>query len=167
MALAVYVKAPPRLPMSYIRLLVVKPTERFTVARLGPVMGMHTHWTGEKTVACGAEGQCQNCTLPKTWKGYVPAIGATAVDGNGRPAWKRCVLVVTPEITDAVDAYPVGQPFIICRPGRNKRSPMEVADTTTKGLENVPDSFFVLPYVLRAMGYPLDFCCRVTEAVQK
>jgi len=157
-------KPPPRLPHSYIRLLAVKVGESPVVARLGPVLGIETHWTGERTVACLFPDECPWHKEVQTWNGYLPGIAATGRDGNGRPAWRRCVLVVTPEIAVDVDALPVGQPFIIARAGNNKRSALELRTTSVKGPHPVPESFSVIPYVCRAMNIPWDFACKLRIA---
>ena len=160
-------KPPPKMPHSYIRLLVVKAGGSAVVARLGPVLGLETHWDGERTIACTFPDECPKHGEVITWKGYCPGIAAIGRDGNGRPSWKRCVLVVTPEITADVDALQVGRPFIIARPGASKRSPLEIRSTSTSACDPLPDSFAVQPYVCRAMNIPYEFAGKLRLRVAK
>jgi hypothetical protein len=151
------VAPPPRLPRSFIRLLVVRAGESVILARLGPVVGLLTHWAAPRTIACVGAETCPVHHLPLTWKGYVPCVAAIGKAGNGGPAWKLAVGVVTPEVAKEMDACSVGSPLSLRRAGKRANAPLTIEGTKMPGPAPIPESFDVRPYVLRAMGYPQDF----------
>jgi hypothetical protein len=148
---------PVRLPRSWIRLLCVKPKDSVTFARLGPVVGLQTHWVPPKTIACLGSEECPVHHLPQTWKGYAPCIAILGTDGNGRPTWRLAVVVVTPEVSKEVDLLKVGCPASLTRQGSRKNSPLSLLGSRVEAPPDVPEAFDVRPYVLRAMGYPGNY----------
>lgn len=150
---------PQKLQHSYIRLLAVKARKSVLVARLGPVVGLLTHWTGSKTVACLGVEECPAHRCPLTWKGYCAGLAVIGAISNGRPAWRRSILVVTSEISADVAALPIGKSAVISRPGVKPNSPLELLESKIAGPDPCPEAFDVKPYVCRAMGIPYEFAC--------
>ncbi len=149
------VAPPPRLPHSYVRLLCVKAGERVAICRLGPVIGLLTHWTGTKTVACQGV-QCHCHDKPQTWKGYVAGLTVAGLGEDKRPSWRRTVIVITPEIAVDVGALRIGQTAIICRMGKRSNSPLAIEECKLPPVDPLPEAFDPQPYVLRAMGHAPD-----------
>lgn len=154
-------KPPPRLPDSYIRLLVCKPKQRRMVARLGEITGLQTHWVKPRTIACLGEEECPYHHYPTTWKGFAPALVVSGLAEPGKCSFLKTVLVVTEEMNEDVRACAIGRIAELFRLGEEPNSPMRFEPTDRSVPVPFPPPFDVRPYVCRAMGLPYDFAGRL------
>lgn len=147
---------PSRLPMSYIRLLVIKPGQAFRVSLLGPALGLLCHWVKPRTLACLGEEECQYHDEPLVWKGFAPALWVGSPEPVAVVKWRPTVVVVTEEIAADVGACAIGTIAVISRPGSAANSPLKWETTRYKVEIPAIKKFDVEPYVCRAMGIPQE-----------
>lgn len=158
------VAPPPKLPRSWIRLVAPPAGGRLVLARLGPIVGVMTHWVHPRTLACSGEESCPHHDSPQTWKGFMPCVVPNTAVVNGRCTWREAVAVITEGVAEDVETLPLGFPFFLNRSGSKKNAPLTVEQTRFPKIEPVPASFDVKPYVLRAMNWPGEFACQLKLA---
>jgi hypothetical protein len=158
--------APPphKLYKGSIHLLCIRYGQSVDVAILGPMMGLETHWVGSRTMPCfGVD--CKHCDYPKTWKGFSPVLAANLSwngPAKGRFEW---VLVVTEEIGEEFARFQRGEVVTVARPGRKKNGPLRCSlKAGQKPLVDLPDTFDVRPYVVRACGFSQSASARLRLA---
>lgn len=80
-----------------IRILPLKPGEKFFVWFVGSIRGWLTHWDGERTEMCRGDGRCPRSLHMRDaiWKGYAPVLWSERMDGSFKPA--------VAEITEAME----------------------------------------------------------------
>lgn len=145
---------PPRkMAKGRIRLLAVKnSTPKLLVAVLGPLLGTMTHFVEGRSVLC--EGHtCQHCPRKKTWKGFMP-VAVAQWQPPGMPAkgiWEWVLVVGAETGADAVK-WKRGQVYWITRPGRKHNGELIAERCEAEEGKPLPDTFNVIPYVLRATG---------------
>ncbi len=151
MAVVWGVKPPPRKLASSIGLVCIRAGEVVSGVKLGPLVGIQTHWAGRTVLCTGAES-CQYHDEPQTWKGFCPVV----LDGRSwrgsSPGLHSGVLVVSEEIGEGVDSCPVNFVFQVSRPGRRSNGAMCFEVQGASKVSKLPESWDVKPYVLRGMG---------------
>lgn len=151
------VPPPPRLPRSWIRLVAPQEGGKVLVARIGPLVGLMTHWVKPKTVACTGSADCPVHDAPQTWKGFGPCVTATGNVVDGKCSWREAVAVITEGLAEEWATLPLGSPVFLSRRGSKKNAPLIMEPAKLARIDPLPPSFDVKPYVLRAMGWPDDF----------
>jgi len=145
-----------------IRMLCIKSGQTFDLVVLGPCVGLQTHWVTNRTVPCLGSQACPNHDQPLTWKGYVPVLVSNwSPEGKqqGNHLW---VLVVTEEIGTEAMTWCRGQAMTVSRPGKKSNSPLVSRSRSLAAALDLPESFDVKPYVLRASGF--DEGCLIQRA---
>lgn len=137
-----------------INLLCVRAGQEAVCCVLGPLVGVQTHWAGNRSVPCVGSEDCQIHSLPLEWKGYVPVIASSwqysGVTRKGHP-W---VLVVSQELGEDAAAWHRGQLVRVMRPGKKSNGPMTWMPAEGKPPKQLIEAFDVKPYVLRAAALP-------------
>lgn len=153
--------APARMPKSWIRLLCVRAGQSVQVRLLGPALGIYTHHVKGRTIACLGEGECRYHNFSQEWKGYCPAALLQARTATAAAYWKETVLVVTPGIAEDVLACQAGDLLEVSRPGSKANGPLRIRPAAKQPVDEAPPPFDVRPYVIRAMGLPGNFACKL------
>jgi hypothetical protein len=136
--------------------LAVEPGEVVLCRKLGPLVGLTTHWCNGRTIACLGDKECKVHDTVETWKGFLP-VEAHNRNWRGKAQGRfLSVLVVSEEIGACVDASPIGAILAVSRPSRKRNGWMEAVVEAESAPSELPLSFDVLPYVLRAMRIPLS-----------
>lgn len=157
MAILWGVPPPPRLPRAWIRLIAPESGKRLLVARIGPLVGVMTHWVKPRTMVCTGAGSCPHHHEPQTWKGFSACVVQSGVVTNGRGTWREAVAVISEGIAEEWQALSLGCPVYLKRvPGKNNGA-LALDPAKLAKIEPLPDPFNVVPYVCRAMGWPEDF----------
>lgn len=164
MAIQWGVQPPQKVLRAEIRLLCLRAGQEVAVAILGPALGVATHWVEGRSKPCQGSERCQFHDRPATWKGFVPVI----CDGwsphgprKGRWTW---VLVVTEEIGADATAWERGTLWLVSRPGTKSNGPLHCSPLLTKFRGELPETFDVRPYVLRAAGMDLSTPLRILRS---
>jgi len=146
-------RPPKKTCSSSIGLLAPQPGEERECVLLGPMCGLETHWVSGRTIPCLGESECRVHHEPVTWKGFAPVLCKNWTWRGKSPGDHLGVLVVTEEIGVDVDVLARGSIFTVRRNGPKRNSPLSLIVKGTWNLEvDLPASFDVKPYVLRATG---------------
>lgn len=154
MAILWGVPPPAKLLRASINLLCVKASQEAVVCVLGPLVGVQTHWVGNRSIPCQGALECRVHEKPIEWKGFVPVVcHQWQLNGQTRNN-AQWVLVVSAELGIDASAWLRGQIYRVMRPGRQSNGPMLAARVDQVWASPLPESFNVIPYVLRAAGLP-------------
>lgn len=154
MAMVWGVPPPVKFLRASINLLCVRAGQEAIISPLGPLVGVMTHWDGCRSIPCQGALECPVHGKPLEWKGYLPVV-ADAWSLNGQ--LRKCaqwVLVVSPELGTDAAAWLRGQVYRVMRPGKKSNGPMMASRLEKVWSSPLPDTFNVIPYVLRAAGLP-------------
>lgn len=154
MALSWGVPPPPKPAYGRIHLLAVKAGQSVTCVKLGPQLGLFTHWCNGRTVPCLGDDCLIHSSYPLTWKGWVPVLAENWSWNGKQPGLFAWVLVTTEEIGADVDVLERGECFKVTRSGRKSNGPLSVDYLKGKRMSDPPATFDVRPYVLRVCGLP-------------
>lgn len=151
MAIAWGVAPPRKLCKSYIRLLAIRAGEKRPCCILGPTVGVQTHWDGGNTRICEGSHDCRFHDQPLTWKGYTPVVcwGWTH-EYRAKEGWFQWVLIVSEELGEEAMQWQRGEMVMVTRPGTKKNGAMRCEKLSAAPPVDLPPSFPVMPYVLRA-----------------
>lgn len=157
---------PPKRGMgSDVGLLCPKPGDEMRLAVLGPLVGIQTHWVNGRTIPCTGEQECRVHHEPLTWKGFLPVLADGWTWRGKAPGLHLGVLVVTTEIGESAAAWPRGSCHTVRRRGSKRNSPLcFVTQADWQGAVDLPPTFDVKPFVLRATGLGNVFHLKLRRA---
>lgn len=146
-------------------MLCPKPGDEMRVAVLGPLVGLQTHWVNKRTIPCMGVQECRVHHEPLTWKGFLPVLASGWTWRGKVPGEHLGVLVVTEEIGQDVAALARGLVITVKRRSLKHNSPLSMlVNGPYKGQLDLPPSFDVKPYVLRATGLGNPLLLRLRRA---
>ena len=158
--------APPKKPLGGdVGMLCPKPGDPIKVAVLGPMTGIQTHWVNHRTIPCTGAQECRVHHEPMTWKGFLPVLAEGWTWRGKTPGQHLGVLVVTEEIGELAAAWHRGLVVTIRRRSGKNNSPLAFdLHGDWKGPIDLPASFDVKPYILRATGLGNVFHLKLRRA---